>query len=99
MKTRILFILTISLLALNLSAGPADALVTAGRSFLAAHDLVDAYSDFNQAVSLSPTNPAANVLAGATRILLLPQQSAGSNFCNRLGLPAAGRDLWHLLLR
>ena len=95
MKTRILFILTASLLALGLPAQAASPLVTAGLNSLVAQDLIGAYSNFNAAVNLSPADRDANVLVAATRILALPMQPAGSNFCNRLGLPVAGRNLYN----
>jgi hypothetical protein len=46
-------------------------------------------------VGASPNHMPANVLAAATRLLLLPQQPAGSNFLNSLGISAAGRDLYN----
>lgn len=81
------------------SAGPLAAqsaatnLVTQGRAMLVTNNLAGACITFSNAVRLSPLYLEANALAGATRILALPQQRAGSNFLNRLGFPATGRDL------
>ena len=57
--------------------------------------LVAAYSNFNAAVTLSPTNEDANALVAVTRLLLLPQQPAGSNFLNSLGFSVSGRDIYN----
>jgi len=43
-------------------------------------------------VAASPANPDANVYLALTRLLALPNQPAGSNFLNRLGFSAAGRN-------
>jgi hypothetical protein len=90
------------LAASHLPGQSADALVAAGRALLANTNksvayanLPAAYSDFNQAVLRSPTNAAANVLAAATRLLLLPQQAGASNALNRLGVSAQGRDVFN----
>src|ERR1035438_1115907 len=91
----LLFILTGQLLASGLAAQTADDLVSAGRACLVAHNLTGAYSNFNAAVTLSPTNEAANALAAATRILVLPQQPAGSNFLNTLKFSTGGRDIYN----
>jgi len=97
MKTHklLLFLLTGQLLASGLAAQTADGLVSAGRTCLVAHNLIGAYSNFNAAVALSPTNDAANALAAATRILILPQQPAGSNFLSSLKLSTGGRDIYN----
>ena len=97
MKTHklLLFLLTGQLLASSLAAQTADGLVSAGRTCLTTHNLIGAYSNFNAAVTLSPTNETANVLAAATRILTLPLQPPGSNFLNRLGFTNTGRDLYN----
>jgi uncharacterized repeat protein (TIGR02543 family) len=91
----LLFILTGQLLASGLAAQTADGLVSAGRACLVAHNLTGAYSNFNAAVTLSPTNEAANALAAVTRLLVLPQQPAGSNFLNSLKLSTGGRDIYN----
>ena len=97
MKTHklLLFLLTGQLLASGLAAQTADSLVSAGRACLVAHNLAGAYSNFNAAVTLSPTNEAANALVAITRILVLPQQPAGSNFLNSLKLSTGGRDIYN----
>jgi hypothetical protein len=91
----LLLILTGQLLASSLAAQTADGLVSAGRACLVAHNLAGAYSNFNAAVALSPTNEAANALVAVTRILVLPQQPAGSNFLNSLKLSTGGRDIYN----
>ena len=91
----LLFILTGQLLASGLAAQTADDLVSAGRACLVAHDLTGAYSNFNAAVTMSPTNEAANALAAVTRILVLPQQPAGSNLLNSFGFSVNGRDVYN----
>ena len=86
--------ITLLIIASNLPAQTtADGWVTAGRSLLVMTNFAGAYSDFNAALNLDPNNGPANVLAAATRLLILPQQTTGSNFLNRLGLTAAGRNL------
>jgi hypothetical protein len=97
MKTHklLLFLLTGQLLASGMAAQTADDLVSAGRTCLVAHNLIGAYSNFNAAVNLSPTNEAANALVAVTRILVLPQQPAGSNFLNSLKLSTGGRDIYN----
>ena len=78
------------------SAQPAaDGLVAAGRNHLVAHHLILADAKFNAALVLAPDHEIANVLAAATRLLILPQRPAGSNFLNRLGITASGRDLYN----
>jgi uncharacterized repeat protein (TIGR03803 family) len=89
------FLLAGQLAASGLAAQTADDLVSAGRACLVAHNLTGAYSNFNVAVALSPTHEAANALAAATRIFILPLQPAGSNFLNSLKFSAAGRDLFN----
>ena len=91
----LLFILTGHLLASGLAAQTADDLVSAGRACLVAHNLTGAYSNFNAAVTLSPTNETANALLAVTRLLVLPQQPAGSNFLNSLKLSTGGRDIYN----
>ena len=46
-------------------------------------------------MALSPTNETANALVAVTRILVLPQQPAGSNFLNSLKLSTGGRDIYN----
>jgi hypothetical protein len=69
--------------------------VGAGRADLVSHDLFGAYTNFNAAVTLSPTDEEANALLAVTRLLILPQQPAGSNFLNRLGFSVSGRDIYN----
>jgi hypothetical protein len=94
-------LLTPLVLALGLAAATvsaqtaADNDVAQGRADLLTHNqagLAGAYSNFNAAVTLSPTNETANALLAVTRLLLLPQQPAGSNFLTGLGFAAGGRN-------
>ncbi len=91
----LLFLLTGQLLASGLAAQTADGLVSAGRACLTTQNLTGAYSNFNAAVALSSTNETANALLAVTRLLVLPQQPAGSNFLNSLGFPKSGRNIYN----
>jgi hypothetical protein len=73
----------------------ADDYVTLGRGYLTATNLIAANNNFSYALGLSPLNQPANVLYAVTRLLMLPNRPAGSNFLSRLGMPATGRDLYH----
>ena len=95
MKNHKLLVLAGCLWASSLPAQTADEYVAMGRTNLAAHNLVTANADFNAALNQSPTNQAANALAAVTRLLLVPQQPPGSNFLNRIGFSAAGRDIYN----
>ena len=96
MKTRILNTLTVLLVAASLRAQTPDPdqLVQEGRALLKARNLRGAQNKFLEALKADSQHPDANALAGATRLLLLPQATSISNFLNRLGFPAAGRDPW-----
>jgi hypothetical protein len=94
MKNHKLFVLAGCLWASSLLAQTADEYVTMGRTNLVAHNLVAANADFTNALALSPANEDANALAAVTRLLLLPQQTPGSNFLNRIGFSAGGRDIY-----
>jgi hypothetical protein len=94
MKTHILIPAIVGLLYWNASAQTADQWVSQGSSNLVAHDLIDANSDFAQALSVSPTNETANALYAATRLLVLPSQPMGSNFLTRIGFPISGRSVY-----
>src|SRR5215472_2495348 len=54
--------------------------VTNGLAELATNNLAGADTNFQNAVALEPTNQDANVLLAITRLLLVPQTPAGSNF-------------------
>jgi hypothetical protein len=95
MKTYKSLTLAVCFFATNLMAQTAGQYLTQGTNALVAHDLMAAYTNFNAAATVSPTNDTANALLAVTRLLVLPQQSAGSNFLNRLGFPAAGRNLYN----
>jgi hypothetical protein len=95
---KLLFVLAGCLWASSLLAQTADDYVQRGLTNLTAHNtagLVGAYSNFNAAVTMSPTNEDANALVAVTSLLLLPQQPAGSNFLNSLGFSVSGRDIYN----
>jgi uncharacterized repeat protein (TIGR03803 family) len=73
----------------------ADTYVTQGRAALAAHDLVTANNSFASALAVSPNHATANVFRAATRLLVLPNQPAGSALMNRLGVSTAGRNIYN----
>lgn len=93
-KYLLALLLCAGLFCCNAVAQTADQLVMAGTNDLANENLFGANSNFEAAVALSPANEAANVLLAATRLLVLAQTPAGSNFLNALGIPAAGRDYY-----
>ena len=95
MKTHKLLTLALCFATSTLFAQTADQYVTQGRNSLVAHDLAGAYSNFNAAVTLSPTHETANALLAVTRLLVLPQQPAGSNFLNTLGFAKSGRNFYN----
>ena len=95
MKPNLLLALSTWFAAASLFAATPEDFVAQGRTALAAHDLVSANFRFNSALALDTNHPAANLLAAATRLLLLPQQPAGSNFLTKLGIPIAGRDIYN----
>jgi len=87
--------LTVCFFAANLMAQTVGQYLTQGTNALVAQDLMGAYTNFNAAATLSPTNDTANALLAVTRLLVLPQQPAGSNFLTRLGFPAGGRNIYN----
>ena len=95
MKNYKLLTLAVVLFAADLMAQTADQYVAQGTNDLAAQDLMGAYTNFNAAATLSPTNATANALLAVTRLLVLPQQPAGSNFLTQLGFSASGRDIYN----
>ena len=95
MKNLSLLVLAGCLSTSSLLAQTADDYVTMGRTNLAAHNLAAANADFTTAVTLSPNNANANALLAVTRLLVMPQQPTGSNFLNRIGFSASGRDLFN----
>ena len=94
MKTKLITLLALSWIWLA-SATPADVYITAGRNYLTTQDVWNANLQFTSAVQASPTNEEANTLAAVTRLLVLPQQPAGSNFLNQLGVAKTNRDLYN----
>jgi hypothetical protein len=94
MKTYQLIALALGLAASPLVAQTADDYIAQGRTDLTVSNIFAANTNFSAAVALSPTNGEANALLAATRLLVLPQQTAGSNFLGQLGFPAAGRNIY-----
>ena len=95
MKTKILITLCMMALATLTRAATPDELVAQGRALLVQSNLAGANTSFNAALAAAPDHAEANLLAAATRLLLLPQQPAVSNFLNRLGISSPGRDLYN----
>ncbi|HWQ92614.1 MAG TPA: Ig-like domain-containing protein [Clostridia bacterium] len=77
------------------AAQTADSYVAQGRAFLVSSNIVAANRCFSNAVAASPNHQAANTFYAVTRLLSWPYTPAGSNFLSRLGLPAAGRNLYN----
>ena len=94
MKTSILVCATVLLLCQGALAQTADDDVNQGLADLGARDLAGANASFAQALSLNPDHENANALYAITRLLVLPDQPAGSNFLTHIGFPAAGRNLY-----
>jgi hypothetical protein len=94
MKTPVLISLIAGLFCWSASAQTADDWVSQGRSYLAAHDIADANASFAQALSLDPSHETANAFYAITRLLVLPNQPAGSNFLTHIGYPVTGRDIY-----
>lgn len=94
MKIRILISLIAGLFYWCASAQTADDWVSQGRSYLAARDISDANASFAQALSLNPNHETANAFYAITRLLVLPNQPAGSNFLTHIGFPVSGRSIY-----
>lgn len=97
MKNYKLLTLAICFFAASLMAQTADQDVTNGLASLTAHNLTslaNANSDFSNAVVLSSANENANALLAATRLLVLPQQPAGSNLLTTLTVSTSGRNIY-----
>ena len=78
------------------SAQTADQFIVTGTNDLALDNLWGADTNFTSALAVSPTNKTANLLKAATRLLVLPQTPAGSNFLVSLGFPKTNRWLPHV---
>ena len=94
MKTRVLISVISGLFCWTVSAQTADDWVNQGRSYLTAHNISAANTNFAQALAVNPNHQTANALYAITRILVLPSQPAGSNFLTRIGFPIAGRNIY-----
>ena len=96
MKTKFIILLALSWTMLA-SAQTANSLVAQGTNDLVLQTqqgLWNANTNFASAVALSPANPTANVLWAATRLLVLPQTPAGSNFLNQLNITNGSRSVY-----
>ena len=78
----------------GLHAQTASGYVQQGRSYLVASNLVAASNSFALALALDANHAEANVFMAATRLLLLPQRPAISNYLNKLGVSSNGRNLY-----
>src|ERR1035441_9093261 len=94
MKTRVLISVISGLFCWTVSAQTADDWVNQGRSYLTAHNISAANTNFAQALAVNPNHQTANALYAITRILVLPSQPAGSNFLSRIGFPISGRNIY-----
>ncbi len=65
-----------------------------GTNDLANTNLAGAYANFANAVAANSADAEANVYYAMTRVLMLPSLPAGSNFLTRLGVSAAGRNIY-----
>jgi hypothetical protein len=96
MKTRILLTTALLLtLAQASHSQTADDWVRQGRDYLEATNLTAANNCFYRAVTASANHQTGNVFYAVTRLLVWPNQPAGSNFLNRLDVPVAGRDIYN----
>ena len=75
-------------------AQTADQLVVEGRTFLVASNLSQANARFAQALAVDPNHATGNVLHAVTRLLVLHENTVGSNFLTRLGFPLPGRSVY-----
>jgi hypothetical protein len=94
MKTCFFISLIAGLLCRSIFAQTADGFVTQGRSYLSAHNITAANTNFAQALAISSTNENANAFYAVMRLLVLPSQPAGSNFLTRIGIPISGRNIY-----
>ena len=95
MKTKLITLLALSW-TMFASAQTADSYIKSGTNDLALNDWWGADTNFTAALGLSPTNETANALKAVTRLLVLPQTPAGSNFLVALGFPKTNRYLLHV---
>ncbi len=65
--------------------------IQAGTNALTMTNWWGAYTNFNAAQQVSPANEDANALLAVTRLMVLPQTPAGSNFLVTLGFPKTNR--------
>ena len=71
----------------------ADTYIAAGTNDLVLTNWWGAFTNFNAAQQLSPANEDANALLAVTRLMVLPQTPAGSNFLVAFGFPKTNRWL------
>ncbi len=76
------------------SAQTAGQYIAAGTNDLTLTNWWGADTNFTAALAVSPANEDANVLKAVTRLLVLPQTPAGSNFLVALGFPKTNRWLF-----
>ena len=97
MKTKLITLLALSWTMLA-SAQTADSYIKAGTNDLALNNWWGADTNFTAALGASngSTNETANALKAVTRLLVLPQTPAGSNFLVTLGFPKTNRYLLHV---
>ncbi len=65
----------------------------AGTNYVDIGNFLEAELAFTNALTQSPTNTSYNFFLAAAELFDLPQEPAGSNFLNHLGVSSMGRDL------
>jgi len=95
MKTKLITLLALAW-TMFASAQTADSYIQAGTNDLALNNWWGADTNFTAALGLSPANETANALEAVTRLLVLPQTPAGSNFLVALGFPKTNRYRLHV---
>ena len=96
MKNKLIILLASSWTMLA-SAQTADTFIIQGTNDLTQQTqqgLWNANTNFAYAVALSPANETANALWAMTRLLVLPQTPAGSNFLNHLNITNGNRSVY-----
>ena len=92
----ILLVAALTLSSLQAYSRSAAEYISDGRSYLFVQtDIVLANNCFSNALAAAPNDPTANCFRALSRLLLFPNQPAGSNFLSRLGVSGEGRDLFN----
>ena len=95
MKIKLITLLALSWTWLATAQPNVNALINQGRIDLANQDVWDANTNFTAAQALAPANPTNDVLVALTRLLVLPQTSAGITFLNQLNITNGSRSIYN----